>query len=982
MRFAPFRRATSRRASSASPPVLVSLAPDLGCIYGGATLCLAITGTANAATIGGTACTGVEQVGPVLYVVAPAKDAGTYDVQVSGPGGASNVLTAAYEAWHPTTSIAAARVYQSDRGITSAGSATRYRAGTWGADRRVGGASQSTDGQGILELASGRLILAGGAPGGNHFLAVNTIWSSDDRGKTWAVLLADGAPSSTRPHRGHTFPFFLMTIAGTDYVYWIGGEWDALNGDVFRIPASALDVGGDPNTPWERVSTTAPTATYGVMAFGVLDGVIYMFGGWTGITDSDTASNLGFKSLDYGATWTAMGAQPWTSRGGQLQAMPEKDGKLWLVSGANYHTTTHVFRDDVWSFDGATWTEELATGHGQFLPRRYHSVLIDVDGVFWMINGSTLDGVTLAGDTSNIHTSPDGATWTALGGQQAAEWAMHLSHAQAAVSTSAGVIVADGYASDKVFAFERCSGALASAWADQGSGAKHLAQATDAAKPIVVPGAMGEQPGLAFTGAQVMTLAAPDRGIAGGHYEAWFVGRTSATETVMNTGCSPPNTIIGAVNASGYNEFGFYQGELDYVLWAPGYTPRRRGVGNNDDVARLYGATHALHDLRFYVGSVQQGATVTTDDFDTTYTGFDSVGAGYQTNDFASAMLGAVVVLREASGVAFRAKLALWALKWMGRQAAAAASAPLVEAISPGSGLEAGGTAITNLSGAFFRSGATVTIGGAPATDVVRVSADQITCTTPAGTVGPADVVVTNPDAQDSGASGAGLFTYAAAEFDPTSITGLTFDLDPRDATESGGSMTVLPGATITAGEEPAYTAANASYGSLPTWDVVATADAVRLSAGQHGFTTGPYTIVFVGDVGSGSKFCLGSLSGLYAYGGAGAGAEIGISGNSLGTILAGGGPASTPSVFVFVFNGASSKVYRSAKTPSTGSSGTTPDLSAAELVLSNYSIPAIANAQTGGTARVLGYTGALSQGDCEAILDGLGALYGISIGA
>ncbi len=51
---------------------------------------------------------------------------------------------------------------------------------------------------------------------------------------------------------------------------------------------------------------------------------------------------------------------------------------------------------------------------------------------------------------------------------------------------------------------------------------------------------------------------------------------------------------------------------------------------------------------------------------------------------------------------------------------------------------------------------------GVAATSVVFVSSTKLTCDTPTGTAGPQDVVVTNPDMQTSGASGDGLFTYAA----------------------------------------------------------------------------------------------------------------------------------------------------------------------------------------------------------------------------
>ena len=66
-----------------------------------------------------------------------------------------------------------------------------------------------------------------------------------------------------------------------------------------------------------------------------------------------------------------------------------------------------------------------------------------------------------------------------------------------------------------------------------------------------------------------------------------------------------------------------------------------------------------------------------------------------------------------------------------------------------------------------------MTIGGAAATSVVRVNANQITAVTPTGTAGDQDVVVTNNDGQT--ATGTGSFTYIAppiAGFSGTPVSG------------------------------------------------------------------------------------------------------------------------------------------------------------------------------------------------------------------
>lgn len=72
-------------------------------------------------------------------------------------------------------------------------------------------------------------------------------------------------------------------------------------------------------------------------------------------------------------------------------------------------------------------------------------------------------------------------------------------------------------------------------------------------------------------------------------------------------------------------------------------------------------------------------------------------------------------------------------------------SEPEITSIDPAEGSEAGGTAVT-ITGTGFEDGAAVTIGGEAATDIVVVDDTEITAVTPAGTVGTADVVVTNED--------------------------------------------------------------------------------------------------------------------------------------------------------------------------------------------------------------------------------------------
>jgi hypothetical protein len=83
---------------------------------------------------------------------------------------------------------------------------------------------------------------------------------------------------------------------------------------------------------------------------------------------------------------------------------------------------------------------------------------------------------------------------------------------------------------------------------------------------------------------------------------------------------------------------------------------------------------------------------------------------------------------------------------------------PVVTAVTPGMGMKSGDTPIM-ISGMGFVSGATVSIGGVEATEVEVISPTTISATTPPHDVGPADVVVTNPDHQIGKLAGAFLYS-------------------------------------------------------------------------------------------------------------------------------------------------------------------------------------------------------------------------------
>ena len=103
-----------------------------------------------------------------------------------------------------------------------------------------------------------------------------------------------------------------------------------------------------------------------------------------------------------------------------------------------------------------------------------------------------------------------------------------------------------------------------------------------------------------------------------------------------------------------------------------------------------------------------------------------------------------------------------------------------VSSIVPNTGSYTGGTSIT-ITGAYLAATTGVTIGGVPATNVVVVSATQVTAVTPAGSVGTVDVVITGTKGAVTVAGG---FTYQSIIV-PTWATLVEAMPDPAVVTDS-----------------------------------------------------------------------------------------------------------------------------------------------------------------------------------------------------
>jgi hypothetical protein len=130
---------------------------------------------------------------------------------------------------------------------------------------------------------------------------------------------------------------------------------------------------------------------------------------------------------------------------------------------------------------------------------------------------------------------------------------------------------------------------------------------------------------------------------------------------------------------------------------------------------------------------------------------------------------------------------------------------PTVSAVAPSAGTTLGGTTVT-ITGTNFAAGATVTIGGTPATDVAVQSATAITARTPQHASGAADVVVTVGARSGSLPNGFRFEAPSASTNQPPIVAGITSRSSrpraPNAFADLDDTLTIT--ATVTDPETPA----------------------------------------------------------------------------------------------------------------------------------------------------------------------------------
>jgi hypothetical protein len=155
---------------------------------------------------------------------------------------------------------------------------------------------------------------------------------------------------------------------------------------------------------------------------------------------------------------------------------------------------------------------------------------------------------------------------------------------------------------------------------------------------------------------------------------------------------------------------------------------------------------------------------------------------------------------------------------------------PTFSAVSPATGSTSGGTTIT-ITGAGLDTATGVTVDGVPATNLVLVNSGTITVDTPAGTVGPVDVVVTTPFGT---ATGTGVFAYGT----PPAIIGVS----PGTGSSAGGTSVVITGTDLGSATSVTFGGAAGTIGLN---------SATSITVGTPAGTVGPVDVVVTTPYGS-----------------------------------------------------------------------------------------------------------------------------------
>jgi hypothetical protein len=304
------------------------------------------------------------------------------------------------------------------------------------------------DGAALLALGDDIYLLGGwNSQGGGQFPAgkkvTNEIWKSIDKGATYTLIKANDytpVPADSFWTPRHTAGAVVHRDGGADYLYIIGS-------DVYNGPQNNLgnglgtsDVWRSPDgVNWTRITDAAPWGPRVLHMVASYNGALYVMGGMTDSTDATTCLNDVWRSDDGGLTWTQLANAPWAPRGtvNSGQGLPVYQNKIWLMGGGTYvNIPAGALFNDVWNFDGTTWTQVLADGVAPWVQRQYNATFVNKSNRLCVVNGvSDFIGTNI----SDCWESDDGVIWFQ---ELFTPW--RPSHADGVVAISDRVVIGPG----------------------------------------------------------------------------------------------------------------------------------------------------------------------------------------------------------------------------------------------------------------------------------------------------------------------------------------------------------------------------------------------------------------------------------------------------------------------------------------------------------------------------------------------------------
>ena len=149
--------------------------------------------------------------------------------------------------------------------------------------------------------------------------------------------------------------------------------------------------------------------------------------------------------------------------------------------------------------------------------------------------------------------------------------------------------------------------------------------------------------------------------------------------------------------------------------------------------------------------------------------------------------------------------------------------APFIASVAPGQGTIVGGTPIT-ISGAYFTGATSVTIGGAPATNMIVVSSTTITAVTPAHAAGSVSITITTPSRTTTLQN---AFSYASSSI---------LSIVPNSGVVGGGALITISGSYLSG-------ATSVTIGGAPATNLVVVSPTTITAVTPTG-TLGPADVV------------------------------------------------------------------------------------------------------------------------------------------